>query len=164
MINGIRLKVCGITSLVDADAADAVGADCLGFIFHAKSPRHVSPTQYAAMRDRLPPRKRVAVCVEPAVADGVCVHPCAIRYQHADGTLCRAVAYVGDLSFMQSLGLTIRQRGVVVRLRFGPAVETARSSRRDVAAATRAQVASLLGLSPQDTPPRTPDGRSSAPP
>ena len=41
MINGIRLKVCGITSLVDADAADAVGADYLGFIFHAKSPRNI---------------------------------------------------------------------------------------------------------------------------
>src|SRR5882757_7037015 len=69
MINGIRLKVCGITSLVDADAADAVGADCLGFIFHAKSPRNVAPAQYAAMKDRLPPRKKVAVCVEPSAAE-----------------------------------------------------------------------------------------------
>lgn len=69
MINGVRLKVCGITSLVDADAADAVGADCLGFIFHAKSPRNVAPAQYAAMKDRLPPRKKVAVCVEPSAAD-----------------------------------------------------------------------------------------------
>lgn len=69
MINGVRLKVCGITSLVDADAADAVGADCLGFIFHAKSPRNVALAQYAAMNDRLPPRKRVAVCVEPSAAE-----------------------------------------------------------------------------------------------
>lgn len=69
MINGVRLKVCGITSLVDADAADAVGADYLGFIFHAQSPRNVAPAQYAAMKDRLPPRKRVAVCVEPSAAE-----------------------------------------------------------------------------------------------
>lgn len=69
MINSVRLKVCGITSLVDADAADAVGADCLGFIFHAKSPRNVAPAQYAAMKDRLPTRQKVAVCVEPAAAD-----------------------------------------------------------------------------------------------
>ena len=69
MINGIRLKVCGLTSRVDADAADAVGADCLGFIFHAKSPRGITLTQYAAMKDRLPPRKRVAVCVEPTAAE-----------------------------------------------------------------------------------------------
>ncbi len=69
MINGIRLKVCGITSLVDADAADAVGADFLGFIFYPTSPRNVPAAQYAAMRDRLPPRKKVAVSVEPTAAD-----------------------------------------------------------------------------------------------
>lgn len=69
MINGVRLKVCGITSLVDADAADAVGADYLGFIFHVKSPRHIAPAQYRAMSERLPPRKRVAVCVEPSAAE-----------------------------------------------------------------------------------------------
>jgi phosphoribosylanthranilate isomerase len=69
MINGVRLKVCGLTSLVDADAADAVGADYLGFIFYPKSPRGITVTQYAAMKDRLPPRKRVAVLVEPAAAE-----------------------------------------------------------------------------------------------
>jgi phosphoribosylanthranilate isomerase len=69
MINGTGLKVCGITSLVDADAAAAVGADCLGFIFHAKSPRHLTVAQYAAMKDGLPPQKRVAVCVEPSAAE-----------------------------------------------------------------------------------------------
>jgi len=95
---------------------------------------------------------------EPAVAHALCVHPCAIRYQHADGSLCRAVAYVGDLSFMQSLGLAIRQRGVVVRIRFAQVVETTGLSRREVAARSRAQVASLLGLPPQDTPPRTSAG------
>jgi phosphoribosylanthranilate isomerase len=69
MINGIRLKVCGITSLVDADAADAVGADYLGFIFYPKSPRYVSYPQYKAMQERLPPRKRVAVSVEPTLEE-----------------------------------------------------------------------------------------------
>ena len=69
MINGVRLKVCGITSLVDADAAAAIGADCLGFIFHAKSPRNLAAAQYAAMKDRLPLGKRVAVCVEPPAAE-----------------------------------------------------------------------------------------------
>jgi phosphoribosylanthranilate isomerase len=69
MINGIRLKVCGITSLVDADAADGVGADYLGFIFYPKSPRWVSNPQYRAMKDRLPPRKKVAVSVEPTPAE-----------------------------------------------------------------------------------------------
>ncbi|HEY8993310.1 MAG TPA: phosphoribosylanthranilate isomerase [Lacunisphaera sp.] len=69
MINGVRLKVCGLTTLVDADAADAIGADYLGFIFYPKSPRGITLTQYAAMKDRLPPRKKVAVCVEPSAAE-----------------------------------------------------------------------------------------------
>ena len=69
MINGVKLKVCGITSLVDADAADAVGADYLGFIFYPKSPRFVAYPQYKVMHERLPPRKRVAVSVEPTVAE-----------------------------------------------------------------------------------------------
>lgn len=58
MIAGIRFKVCGLTSLVDAEAADAVGADYLGFILHPKSPRYVSLAQFEAMAPRLPPRKK----------------------------------------------------------------------------------------------------------
>ena len=92
---------------------------------------------------------------EPAVTNSAHVHPCAIRYQHADGSLCRAVAYVGDLSFMQSLGLTLRQRGVIARIRFAPVVETAGLSRRDVARLSRERIANLLGLPPKDSPPRT---------
>jgi len=69
MINGVRLKICGITSLVDADAADAAGADYLGFILHPRSPRYVSLAQFAAMAQRLPSRKKVAVVVEPSVED-----------------------------------------------------------------------------------------------
>src|SRR6478736_6465646 len=82
MINGVRLKVCGLTSLVDADAADAVGADYLGFIFYPKSPRGITLTQYQAMKDRLPPRKRVAVTVEPTAAElAVLVQQEFDRYQ-----------------------------------------------------------------------------------
>lgn len=69
MIAGIRLKVCGITSLVDAEAADAIGADYLGFIFHAKSPRNIGLAQWKAMAGRLPPRRRVVVSVSPSSAD-----------------------------------------------------------------------------------------------
>jgi phosphoribosylanthranilate isomerase len=69
MIAGIRLKVCGLTSLVDADAADACGADYLGFIFHPKSPRAITLEQFRAMQAKLPPRKRVAVSVSPTADD-----------------------------------------------------------------------------------------------
>jgi len=65
MINDIRIKVCGLTSLVDAEFADRCGADCLGFIFIPKSPRHISLETYRAMAPQLPERKKVAVTVEP---------------------------------------------------------------------------------------------------
>lgn len=65
MINGIRFKVCGLTSIVDAEFADRCGADYLGFILHPKSPRAVSLAQYRAMAPRLPARRKVAVAVEP---------------------------------------------------------------------------------------------------
>ena len=69
MIDGIRIKVCGLTSLVDAEFADRCGVDYLGFIFYPKSPRFISLETYRAMAKRLPERKKVAVSVEPAVAE-----------------------------------------------------------------------------------------------
>lgn len=69
MINGTRIKVCGITTLVDAEAADDGGADFLGFNLFEKSPRFVALDQFAAMQARLPPRRKVAVGVSPTVAE-----------------------------------------------------------------------------------------------
>jgi phosphoribosylanthranilate isomerase len=69
MINGIRFKVCGLTSLVDAEFADRCGAAYLGFVLYPQSPRSVTPAQFGAMQGRLPPGKKVAVCVTPTVAE-----------------------------------------------------------------------------------------------
>lgn len=69
MINGIKIKICGITSPGDADAAVASGADHLGFNIYPRSPRHAPLDQYLAMRRRLPPAKRVAVCIRPSATD-----------------------------------------------------------------------------------------------
>jgi phosphoribosylanthranilate isomerase len=42
---GVKVKICGLTNLADAQAALAVGADLLGFIFFPASPRYVTPEQ-----------------------------------------------------------------------------------------------------------------------
>lgn len=65
MINGIRIKVCGLTTLIDAEAADIGGADFLGFILYPESSRYISLEQWKAMAPNLPDRKKVAVSVVP---------------------------------------------------------------------------------------------------
>ena len=49
-----RIKICGITREEDLDAAVAAGADALGFVFYAQSPRHVSPQRAARLVARVP--------------------------------------------------------------------------------------------------------------
>jgi len=95
---------------------------------------------------------------EPAVANEAHVHPCAIRYERPDGTLCRAMAFVGEVSFMQSFGLAIRQRGVVAKVAFAPPIDTRGLDRREVTRRAEEAVASLLGLPPPGTAPRTAPG------
>ncbi|MBV8502785.1 MAG: phosphoribosylanthranilate isomerase [Paucibacter sp.] len=50
-----RIKICGLTREADVDAAVAAGADAVGFVFYAKSPRYVSPRRAAELAARLPP-------------------------------------------------------------------------------------------------------------
>lgn len=49
----MRVKICGITSLEDAQAAIEAGADLLGFNFYSKSPRYVSPEVASAIVERI---------------------------------------------------------------------------------------------------------------
>lgn len=50
----VQLKVCGITSLADAQAALAIGATYLGFNFYPPSPRYIAPDAAHAILAELP--------------------------------------------------------------------------------------------------------------
>ncbi len=63
MINGVSIKVCGITSLEDAETALSCGADYLGFIQYPKSPRYLPLEGVRQIKARIPGVKTVGVYV-----------------------------------------------------------------------------------------------------
>jgi len=89
---GPKVKICGLTNHADAQVAWEAGADLLGFIFYAKSPRYVAPTTVAAIVREL----RAADRAQPVACVGVFVnHPLA--------EVAAIVAQVG-LDFVQLHG------------------------------------------------------------
>jgi phosphoribosylanthranilate isomerase len=54
-INMTRIKICGITRPEDARDVAACGADALGLVFYAKSPRHLTAQQAVELAQAVPP-------------------------------------------------------------------------------------------------------------
>ncbi|HUC86460.1 MAG TPA: phosphoribosylanthranilate isomerase [Candidatus Acidoferrales bacterium] len=73
----VKVKICGITNATDAEAAVAAGADALGLMFYADSPRHVSLEQAQTLAKNMPPHiLRTGVFADPEPAEVVA----AIQY------------------------------------------------------------------------------------
>ena len=51
----MKIKICGITNLEDAQNAVALGADAIGFIFTPKSPRYITPDAAEEIAIKMPP-------------------------------------------------------------------------------------------------------------
>lgn len=98
----LLVKICGINTAFAADAAVKAGADLVGFVFHAKSPRHLSFEGARALAERLRGRVRLAALV--ADAD--------------DPWISAAVEAVRP-DFLQLHGRETPQRAGVIAARFG---------------------------------------------
>lgn len=65
-----RIKICGVTRPDDARAAAAAGADAIGLVFYAGSPRALNLDAARAAAAALPPLvSRVALFLDPSAAD-----------------------------------------------------------------------------------------------
>ena len=53
--NMVKVKICGITNKEDALKAAYYGAWAVGFVFHQKSPRYISPSRARKIIEELPP-------------------------------------------------------------------------------------------------------------
>lgn len=61
------IKICGLKSGAAIEAAADAGADAVGFVFHAESPRNLSVDEARALQDVVPPGvERVAVFLRPS--------------------------------------------------------------------------------------------------
>jgi phosphoribosylanthranilate isomerase len=62
----VLVKICGITTPEALEAALTAGAGAVGFVFHAPSPRHLTPAQAARLAARVRPGvRKVAVTLHP---------------------------------------------------------------------------------------------------
>jgi 1-acyl-sn-glycerol-3-phosphate acyltransferase len=98
-------------------------------------------------------RRFHASLMEPAVSIGAAIQPVSIRYQRADGSLCREAAFIGEISFVQSVALIIRQREITVRVQFARPIETKDQHRKVICDQAYAAVAAQLDIKLDDAPP-----------
>lgn len=95
----MRVKICGITNLKDALLCAGEGANALGFIFHAKSPRYIDPDEAAAIVRRLPPLvMAVGVFVNiPAESVNHAAQSCRLNAVQLHGD--ESPAYIRDIRY-----------------------------------------------------------------
>jgi len=83
-----RIKICGLTREADVDAAVASGADAIGFVLYAKSPRAVSAARAGELARRLPPFVTPVLLFVNAsagdIAAGLAAVPHALLQFHGD--------------------------------------------------------------------------------
>jgi len=91
-----RIKICGLTREADVDAAVASGADAIGFVLYAKSPRAVSAARAGELARRLPPFVTPVLLFVNAsagdIAAGLAAVPHALLQFHGDESAADCLA------------------------------------------------------------------------
>ena len=83
---------------------------------------------------------------EPAVVNGAAVSPIALCYRSSGGEPTDVAAYIGELSFAESLAKIIAQKSMIAQITFAPSIDAKAMSRRDLALRAEAAVAAILDV------------------
>jgi len=83
---------------------------------------------------------------EPAVANEATIAPVAIRYRNSDGEPSIAAAFIGELSFAESVGQIISQKSMIVEITFAPHIAATGQTRRELALKAESAVAIILDV------------------
>lgn len=92
-----------------------------------------------------------AALLQPAIDAGAAVLPVALRYRESAGGPTDAAAFVGEMSFVESIWQVARAPGLTVELRFAAAIDARDLHRRELAALARSVIARELDLPPAST-------------
>ncbi|WP_151634170.1 phosphoribosylanthranilate isomerase [Noviherbaspirillum aerium] len=109
MTSRTRAKICGITRPQDLQAVIAAGADAIGFVFYAKSPRYIAPEAAAALIAAVPAYiTTVGLFVNASpdeVREVVRIAPVSMLQFHGDETpeQCRSAAEAVSRPFMRAI-------------------------------------------------------------
>jgi len=103
-----RIKICGLTRAQDVAAAVAAGADAIGFVFYAKSPRYVTAAAAAQLISTVPPFVSTVGLFVNAGVEEVAVAlqqaPLSLLQFHGDETpeQCAAIAAAVKRPFIRA--------------------------------------------------------------
>ena len=83
---------------------------------------------------------------EPAVANSATIAPAAIRYLASDGEPSLAAAFIGELSFAESVAMIIGEKSMIAEIIFAPQIDAAGLTRRELALQAEAAIAKILNV------------------
>src|SRR5688500_14072806 len=117
-----RIKICGLTREADVDAAVEAGADAVGFVLYAASPRAVTAERAADLASRLPPFVTPVLLfvneAAPRVIESLARVNGAIAQFHGDETpsQCDEAAGQGRFRYMRAARIPMVAAGVAFDL------------------------------------------------
>ncbi|WP_404300064.1 phosphoribosylanthranilate isomerase [Alicycliphilus denitrificans] len=113
-----RIKICGLTREQDVDAAVAAGADAVGFVLYAKSPRAVTPGRAAELARRLPPFVTPVLLFVNAKATEViaasdCVPGATVQFHGEESAEdCWAASDSGRIPYLRAARIPLGDEGL----------------------------------------------------